>query len=159
MNKEAQNLGLKKSNFASAHGMYVEENYSTAHDMAKLCGVVMKDSNFKSIVRETYWECASHEYPGHIYKWNNTNFLLKQEPSCTGIKTGITWQAGPCLAAAMRRDGLHICVIILSCCSPESRWYEVPKLINWGVKKIQKIQASKLRPKMRRKLIKNFTYI
>jgi D-alanyl-D-alanine carboxypeptidase len=37
MNKEAQSLGLKKSNFASAHGMYVEENYSTAHDMAKLC--------------------------------------------------------------------------------------------------------------------------
>ena len=37
MNQNAREIGMKKTNFASAHGMYVEDNYSTAADMAKLC--------------------------------------------------------------------------------------------------------------------------
>ena len=75
------------------------------------------------------------------------------------MKTGITWAAVPCLAATIRREKYHICVILLSCCSTDSRWFEVPKLVHWGVKKIQKVTYSKLRPKIRRKIIKNFTYI
>jgi len=43
MNEEANNLKLKKSNFASAHGMYVEENVSTAWDIAKLSHHIMKN--------------------------------------------------------------------------------------------------------------------
>ena len=86
-------------------------------------------------------EVPSKMYPGHIYRWANTNKLLA-DPACTGIKTGITWAAGPCLAASMRKDNYHVCIVILSSCSPESRWFEVPKLVNWGVKKIQKIKAS-----------------
>ena len=41
---------MKKTNFASAHGMYVEDNYSTAADMAKLCYVTMKIPKFREIV-------------------------------------------------------------------------------------------------------------
>lgn len=41
---------MKKTNYASAHGMYVEENYSTALDVAKLCFHTMKNPTFKSIV-------------------------------------------------------------------------------------------------------------
>lgn len=91
MNLEARQLGLKKTNYASAHGMYVEENYSTAYDISRLCYITMKNAKFRSIVNEPYRECASRQFPGHMYRWHNTNFLLKQEPNCTGIKTGVTW--------------------------------------------------------------------
>jgi D-alanyl-D-alanine carboxypeptidase len=53
-----------------------------------------------------------------------------------GIKTGITPSAGPCLAASYTKDGLSVIVVVLSCCSMESRWLEVPKVISWGIKKI-----------------------
>jgi len=46
MNDAGKQMNLKKSNFASAHGMYVENNYSSAFDMAKLCFNVMKDETF-----------------------------------------------------------------------------------------------------------------
>jgi len=151
---------MKHSNFHCAHGMFHEDNYSSAHDMAKLCYHMMREPMFKEIVKTVNRECSSQKYPGHIYKWSNTNHLLQREPqSCTGIKTGITWAAGPCLAASMRRERYHCCVIILACCSTESRWYEVPKLVNWGVKKLLRINQSKLRPKMKKRIIKNFTYI
>ena len=50
MNEEAANLNLKKSNFASAHGMYVEQNVSTAADIAKLCYHIMKNKLFREVV-------------------------------------------------------------------------------------------------------------
>ena len=119
----------------------------------------MKISFFRDVVKTVYRECGSQKYPGHIYKWSNTNHLLKREKNCTGIKTGITWAAGPCLAASMRKDGHHFCVVLLACANTESRWYEVPKLVNWGVKKIDKLKQSKLRPKMKKRIFKNFAYI
>lgn len=63
--------------------------------------------------------------------------LLKE--GYDGIKTGITPTAGPCLAASIKKDGFRVIIIVLSCCSMESRWFEVPKLVTWGLKKIQKI--------------------
>jgi serine-type D-Ala-D-Ala carboxypeptidase (penicillin-binding protein 5/6) len=133
---------MKKSNFASAHGMYHPNNYSSANDIAKLCYHTMKIPLFREVVKTVDREAASITYPGHIYRWKNTNKLLGNDPSCTGIKTGITWAAGPCLAASMRRDNYHVCIVILASCSPDSRWYEIPKLVNWGVKKMQKIKTS-----------------
>ena len=150
MNEQARELGLKKTHYASAHGMYVEENVSTAADSAKLCYYAMKSETFREIVKESERECLSTVYSGHAYKWQNTNYLLKREKNCTGIKTGVTWAAGPCLAASMKKDTYHICVIVLSCCSMDSRWYEVPKLVHWGVKKLQKIKQSNLKPKVKR---------
>jgi hypothetical protein len=47
MNNEAKTLGLKRSNFASAHGMYVEANVSTACDIARLCFFIMKNDTFR----------------------------------------------------------------------------------------------------------------
>jgi len=159
MNEQARELGLKKTNYASAHGMYNERNVSTAADSARLCYFAMKNAKFREVVKVTERECMSKQFPGHIYKWSNTNHLLKREPNCTGIKTGVTWAAGPCLAASMKKENYHICVIVLSCCSMDSRWYEVPKLVHWGVKKLQKIKQSNLKPKVKRHIIKSFTYI
>lgn len=80
---------MTSSNFASVHGMYIETNYSSAHDIAKVCFHVMKIDLFRQIVATEYKECNSRVFPGEVYKWTNTNFLLK-DPTCTGIKTGIT---------------------------------------------------------------------
>ena len=127
---------MKKSNFASAHGLQNLLNYSSANNISKLCFAAMKIQTFRDIVKTKNRECMSSAYPCHVYKWTNTNKLLSEDPNCTGIKTGITWAAGPCLAASMRKDNQHICVVILASCNPESRWLEIPKLVNWGVKKI-----------------------
>ena len=157
MNEEAKDLNLKKSHFTVAHGMHNDQNYSTAFDIGKLCCVMMKNAKFKSIVSQQTLEVGSLVKTGHVYKWENTNYLLKEGYS--GIKTGITPTAGPCLAASVNHSGYNVCVVLLSSCSMDSRWYEAPKLVAWGVKKIIRIQTSKLRPKVKRKIMKSITYI
>ena len=157
MNEHAQALGMKRSNFAVAHGMHNDNNYSTAADIGRLCCASMKNESFRSIVSVSTRKCPSTVYSGHVYEWENTNILLKQ--GYTGIKTGITNTAGPCLAASTWFNGYHVVVVVLSCCSMDSRWYEVPKIVSWGVKKIDRIRTSKLRPKVKKKILKSITYI
>jgi D-alanyl-D-alanine carboxypeptidase (penicillin-binding protein 5/6) len=157
MNDHAASLGMKRSNFAVAHGMHNDNNYSTAADIGRLCCATMQNDMFRSVVKESNHKYHSTVYEGHVYDWENTNILLKQ--GYTGIKTGITNTAGPCLAASTIMNGYHVVVVVLSCCSMDSRWYEVPKIINWGVKKIDRIRQSKLRPKIKKKILKSITYI
>lgn len=157
MNDHAQMLGMKRSNFAVAHGMHNDNNYSTAADIGRLCCAAMKNEAFRSVVSVSNHKYHSTVYQGHVYEWENTNILLKQ--GYTGIKTGITATAGPCLAASTMHSGYHVVVVVLSCCSMDSRWYEVPKLVSWGVKKIDRIRQSKLRPKVKKKILKSITYI
>jgi len=40
-----------------------------------------------------------------------------------------------------------------------SRWYEVPKIVEWGANKLKKIKSSNLAPKVKKKIIKSFVYI
>lgn len=41
MNEKAKSYGLTKSNFAVAHGMHHDNNYSSAYDIGKLCCIAM----------------------------------------------------------------------------------------------------------------------
>jgi D-alanyl-D-alanine carboxypeptidase (penicillin-binding protein 5/6) len=50
MNDKASILNMTKSNFAVAHGMHNDNNYSSALDMAKLSCLAMENQYFKDIV-------------------------------------------------------------------------------------------------------------
>lgn len=51
MNNQAEVHGMTKSNFAVAHGMHNDNNYSTALDMAIISCKMMQNSKFKEIVK------------------------------------------------------------------------------------------------------------
>ena len=51
MNKKAESQGMRSSNFAVAHGMHNDNNFSTALDIGKLCCYMMKNQKFKEIVK------------------------------------------------------------------------------------------------------------
>ena len=55
----------------------------------------------------------------------NTNKLLKK--GFTGVKTGITDPAGPCLAVAYK----DVICVILKCRSMERRWEEAEGIVKW----------------------------
>lgn len=59
MNEKADDLGLKRTHFAVAHGMHNDDNYSTALDMGKLACLMMKDERFCQIVKTIKHECIS----------------------------------------------------------------------------------------------------
>lgn len=63
-------------------------------------------------------------------RWTNTNKLL--DSGFSGVKTGVTAAAGPCLCVALERDDNCLIVTTLSSRTRDQRWVEVPRLANWA---------------------------
>lgn len=149
--------------FMSAHGMHHDQNYSTALDIAIISYHCMKNHTFRQIVRNQKYTCESRlmkssgNQKGHLYHWQNTNKLL--ENGYTGLKTGITPTAGPCLAASLIKDDFKFIVVVLNSKSMDHRWSEVEKLVSWAIGKINKVRESELKPKMKKQILKKLVHI
>ena len=123
--------------------MYHEDNFSSAIDMGRLSLAVLNhqtySEKFKEIVGTKIYTCKSCVNPNHTYRWENTNKMLWENPSIgrpiyTGLKTGITSMAGPCLSCSYDSpNGQFKFLVVLICSkSPEARWKEIPKLCEWA---------------------------
>ena len=79
----------------------------------------------------------------------------------SGIKTGVTPTAGPCLAVNFksRCGSFEFIVVVLNCKSREARFVEIPKLINWAMQKIIRVKKAGLKPSIRRRLLRNMVHV
>ena len=70
------------------------------------------------------------------FMWENTNKLLNTgDGGFIGCKTGITNPAGPCFCGYYENNGHKLIVVVLSSKTMEQRWIEVPKMVEWAIKK------------------------
>lgn len=137
MNKIARNEGLTNTIFNNPHGLADNLNKSCAEDIAKLSSLAIKSKIFTDI-------SSSREYFCHIVKknkekreiyWKNKNELL--DKGFSGIKTGNTPTAGPCLAASYNQNGLNLIFVVLKTKSDKSRFSDTMKLLKWFMKNRQ----------------------
>lgn len=146
MNETALKHGLKNSNFAVAHGMHHQNNYASALDIAKLSRIALaKHDLLNEIVNTKTFTVASRLNRNFTYDWKNTNNMLWQQDSMgtfSGIKTGVTPTAGPCLASCFKsRCGTYdFVIVVMNCKSREVRFTEIPKLVRWAMTRIAKVK-------------------
>jgi D-alanyl-D-alanine carboxypeptidase len=134
MNRLAVQLGLQQSTFCNPHGLAHKGNVSTARDLGRLAAYLLNDELASSIVNCRDYSCVvSRHGVQRELSWSNTNLLL-EEPGFTGLKTGNTPTAGPCLCASFQLKDLHLIVVLLQCRSPEHRWSEAKRLLSWACK-------------------------
>ncbi len=121
MNVEAKRLELKSSNFNNPHGLQDGKNFSSAFDMAKLSHQALKNSVFSEVVCTQQHQCTFIDQRGTEGNllWDNTNKMLSKT-GWMGVKTGITFKAGPCLAAANNR----FIIVMFNSSSMDARWTE-----------------------------------
>ena len=66
--------------------------------------------------------------------------LLFTYDGCIGIKTGFTYQAGACLAAAAERNGVRLYVIVLKSKNMKLRFTEAAILLDYGFRVMSRMQ-------------------
>lgn len=166
MNDTASKLGLKRTNFAVAHGMHHNDNYGTAFDIANLSRLALaKHSLLDEICNTKTYELRSRIRNSHTYKWRNTNDMLWNsegpEGKFTGIKTGVTPTAGPCLAVCFKSycGTYDFIIVVMNCKSKEARFVEIPKLVSWAIRRITKVKNSNLRPGIKKRLLRNMAHV
>jgi D-alanyl-D-alanine carboxypeptidase (penicillin-binding protein 5/6) len=127
MNREAQRLGLKNSQFRNATGLPDAQHYSTARDLARLARALIRD--FPEFYAKYY---SMKEYRYNNITQPNRNRLLWLDPSVDGVKTGHTEAAGYCLIASARRGPRRLLSVVLGTASDAVRAQESLKLLNFG---------------------------
>jgi D-alanyl-D-alanine carboxypeptidase (penicillin-binding protein 5/6) len=129
MNKKAKLLGLKNTNFSNPTGLDLEGNYSTAYDLAKLFDHALNKPLIWEILRTQKLSVVSLD--GNIkHDLKNTNLLLGRLKNIIGGKTGLTDEAGQCLALIIG-DPINDHKIISIVLNAEDRFLETEKLVRW----------------------------
>ena len=109
MNHLARALGMRRTRFATAHGLDLpgRKGYSTASDIARLSVYAMRDTGFVFYVKQKTRTIQVTKLDGRklSYKVTNTNPLLGRL-GVNGIKTGTTIAAGQCISVNAHRKPL-----------------------------------------------------
>ena len=118
MNEEAARRGLGCTRYSSPSGYYDAGNFSCAADLAELAHDDLAQPRIAAITR-TANAVLPFPIKGHkLFLTNNNPLLLYGYPDTTGLKTGYTEAAGPCLVATAQRDGVRLAVVLLDSMAP-----------------------------------------
>lgn len=111
MNERAREIGAVNTNFVNPNGLFNENHFTSAYDMALIAREAMLNPEFKTIVRAKSWVADREE--GKYRQFYNKNKVVFEYKGGTGIKIGFTQASGRTLVASSERNGMElICVVM-----------------------------------------------
>ncbi|SIS45306.1 penicillin-binding protein 6. Serine peptidase. MEROPS family S11 [Neptunomonas antarctica] len=126
MNQHAKLLGMNNSHFNNATGLPSEGHFSTAEDLAILAKtIIQRFPEHYGIYSEKYFTYNNIRQP-------NRNKLLWRDHTVDGMKTGHTEEAGYCLVASAKRDGMRLISVVMGTNSEEARAQESQKILAYA---------------------------
>jgi len=126
MNAEAAKLGMTHTHFENSDGLPSPGHRASARDLAVLAQAIIRNS------AEYYPIYAEREFTYNGIKQGNRNALLYTDPTVDGLKTGHTEEAGYCLTASAKRNGMRLVSVIMNANSAQARADQTRVLFNWG---------------------------
>ncbi|MEM7589032.1 MAG: D-alanyl-D-alanine carboxypeptidase family protein [Myxococcota bacterium] len=126
MNRTAKQLGLHHTHFQNTSGLSVPQHVSTAYDLALLTQAFIRD--FPHEYKIFKKKCFTYQGRTDCV----TNFLLWEDPSVDGVKTGRESDAGYCLIASAKRKQMRLISVVLNTKSRRARVDESKKLLEYG---------------------------
>jgi len=122
----AGSLGMTHTHYVNATGWPAKDHYTTARDLSLLARAIINNHP------EDYELYSEKEFTYNNIRQPNRNALLWQDDSVDGIKTGHTDEAGFCLVASARKDGMRLISVVMGTRSDKDRAGESQKLITYG---------------------------
>ncbi|MEU8545805.1 serine hydrolase [Streptomyces roseoverticillatus] len=130
MNAKARQLKLSGTNYDSFDGISsAGRNYSTPQDLARLSRHALGNSTFRTVTSALNTQQKARNV-NRLYTWYNTNKLLGSYGGVTGVKTGTTSAAGPCLVFAARNGGRTVVGVILN--DAANRYPDAAKMLDYA---------------------------
>lgn len=140
MNEWGQKIGLRNTNFVNAHGLYNENHYSTAYDMALLGRALIRD------LPEEYAIYSIKEFTYNGIKQTNRNRLLWDSTlKVDGIKTGHLSNVGYNLVASAvnTEKNMRLISVIIGDVSEKQRSLNSKALLTYGFRFFENYDAVK----------------
>jgi serine-type D-Ala-D-Ala carboxypeptidase (penicillin-binding protein 5/6) len=134
MTEEARRLGLKKSVFRNATGLYHPEHLVTVRELAQLARIIIKD------YPEYYPLFAQKEFTYRHHKFTNRNPLLGVVTGADGLKTGYIKESGYGIVASAKVDNRRLILAINGAAAQEDRKDDARRLFEWGFKSFSEVK-------------------
>lgn len=120
MNIKAEELGCEDTHFTNSHGLFWENHYTTARDMAKIVEYAMSLPMFTEISCSENYTMEATKYHDEPRVIHHTNYMMSKINGgdyyyeyVKGIKTGTLDEAGRCLASLAYKDGYSYMLITM----------------------------------------------
>ena len=141
MNSRAEELGLCDTHFTNPHGLYDEDHYTTAHDLALISAAALENQDLREIfsTKKTTVSCkVSAEDPDGdgVRYLQNHNRMLSLYEGAIGVKTGFTRATGRCLVSAAEREQMTLIAVTLN--APDD-WRDHTAMLDYGFSAYERV--------------------
>lgn len=126
MNQQAAQLGMNNSHFTDCNGLPDPNHYSSPRDLAILAEHLVND------FPEYYPWYSQKSFTYNNITQSNRNRVLWLYPYADGLKTGHTDDAGYCLVASAKKDGMRLISVVMHAPSDNSRAEDTVSLLTYG---------------------------
>ena len=146
MNQRAKELGCTNTNFVNANGLYDENHYTTARDLAIIARAAFQNETFREIVKTPYYIVPKTNLTDEERWLNNHHKMIFQGPEyyegCLGGKTGYTEKSGNTLVTYAERDGRRLVCVLLTEISVVAQYTNTALLLDYGFNSFQPLNAA-----------------
>jgi D-alanyl-D-alanine carboxypeptidase (penicillin-binding protein 5/6) len=130
MNQKALSIGLTASHFVNPSGLDAAGHGMSAHDLAHVAAYLYKYYPELAAIAATRDISIAATSTHKAFYPHNLNGLLWTYSGATGLKTGLTDNAGGCMVATATRGGRHLVAVVLNA-TGISAW-DATVLLNYG---------------------------
>lgn len=126
MTAEARRMGLSKSVFRNATGLYDSEHVMTVREIALLARHIIAE------YPDYYPLFAMRDFNYRHHRFTNRNPLLGWIAGVDGLKTGFISQSGYGIVASAKQDNRRLIIAINGAATAEERKDDSRRLFEWG---------------------------
>ena len=130
MNQKAKSIGLTNTHYVDPSGLDAPGHGMSAHDIAHLAAYLDKYYPDVAAIAATKDITLSATDTHKAFPLENINRMLWTYPGVTGLKTGLTDNAGGCWLATATRNGRHLIVVVLN--DRGRSWVDAATLLDYG---------------------------
>lgn len=137
MNAKAQELGLTNTRYANPHGLYNENHYTSARDMANLTRWAMQQPGFMDVFcRNDEWRMPATnlqpERAFHCTDWLRVGGPLLYRSYEKGGKSGFHDQAGYTYVGYAQQNDLNLIVVVLKSVGLNGNYKDAAALLDYA---------------------------
>lgn len=136
MNARASELGCVNTHFSNPHGLYSDDHYTCAYDMALIARAAYENPVFREITgTKSYMIPETNLTDEDRYFENHHNMLQSGEyyqEWCTGGKTGYTEDCLNTLVTFGEKDGKRLVSVVFRVNGAGKAYQESTKILNYG---------------------------
>jgi len=114
MNQKAASIGLTATHLVNPSGLDARGHGMSAHDLAHVAAYIGKYYPELAAIAATKDIAIAATVTHKAFYPHNLNRLLWTYPGATGLKTGLTDDAGGCMLATATRGGRHLVAVVLN---------------------------------------------